>query len=362
MRRKRRNGFVAKSLAEAQRLATLLRLVVLRERNRRYREREFVFVVARVLGNDLPPRHDEGQMLSNLRFILDHEPEFGQTCKLFVLNRIRDPGAQFEAKSMIEARGHMTVSIAFDSSQYALTDWDTEAFGGTEYFVSEEFLRLSESRQKKARVWACAPKVRYAMNVNGARNAALDFGKPRAEWTIVLDGNCILTRASFEKLRTACLRWPSLPYVVVPMDRISDNGVYWRSEPRTRTGDEPQLAIHHSAHARFDERFPYGVRDKTHLLKSLGIPGPWFTWEQPFWMTNDDLRLRERHRYRFSRGAVFRLSSGAAGLENSDAHARRNLARYDAILSTVAELNAAFGTPRPELERVIIGDAVSVSV
>src|SRR5690606_32334685 len=37
-------------------------------------EGEDTFVLYRIIGNDLPPRHKRGQAIANLRFILEHEP------------------------------------------------------------------------------------------------------------------------------------------------------------------------------------------------------------------------------------------------------------------------------------------------
>jgi hypothetical protein len=50
------------------------------------------FVLTRIIGNDLVPRHAEGQSLANLRFILDHEPPLEACEKRFVVNRIFDDG------------------------------------------------------------------------------------------------------------------------------------------------------------------------------------------------------------------------------------------------------------------------------
>lgn len=33
------------------------------------------FIIVRIIGNDLPPRHSPNQTIDNLRFILEHEPD-----------------------------------------------------------------------------------------------------------------------------------------------------------------------------------------------------------------------------------------------------------------------------------------------
>jgi hypothetical protein len=62
-------------------------------------------VLYRVLGNDLPPRHEIGQTLSNLRFMLDNEPELEACEKRWVVNRIVDPEQEAAIIALLEERG-----------------------------------------------------------------------------------------------------------------------------------------------------------------------------------------------------------------------------------------------------------------
>ena len=48
------------------------------------------FLLIRIIGNDLEPRHRAGQSRDNLRFILENEPPLPGCGKRFVLNRIVD--------------------------------------------------------------------------------------------------------------------------------------------------------------------------------------------------------------------------------------------------------------------------------
>ena len=52
-------------------------------------------VLYRIIGNDLPPRHESGQSLRNLKFILEHESPLDHCQKIFLVNRMVDlPRAQ----------------------------------------------------------------------------------------------------------------------------------------------------------------------------------------------------------------------------------------------------------------------------
>ena len=54
------------------------------------------FVLYRIIGNDLPPRHERGQSLRSLRFILENEPALEACEKHFVVNRIVDTAMEAE--------------------------------------------------------------------------------------------------------------------------------------------------------------------------------------------------------------------------------------------------------------------------
>ena len=148
-------------------------------------------IIARVVGNDLFPRHGKGQMLTNLRFILEHEPNFTDVTKLFILNRLTDANEQKEAQRLIAEYGHEVLVLPFVADEYAALGWNLEPFGSLDFFTSPEFYSHGFQSQMRKKILACRPKINYAMNVNGARNAAIKAGRKVAEWTVVLDGSCI---------------------------------------------------------------------------------------------------------------------------------------------------------------------------
>lgn len=42
--------------------------------------------------------------------------------------------------------------------------------------------------------------------------------------------------------------------------------------------EEPQIMMHRTAAARYDETLRYGCRPKVELLMRLGVKGPWDSW------------------------------------------------------------------------------------
>ncbi|MBS4016943.1 MAG: hypothetical protein KGZ68_01790 [Dechloromonas sp.] len=314
------------------------------------------FAVIRILGNDLLPRHAHDQTLQNLRFILDNEPEFPNCRKLFVVNRLFAPERERDILAMLDAARAGYLRIPFVSGEYAATGWTVTGFDTPGFFRSDAFASLSRHLRTHARIWACSNQVRYAMNVNGARNVALQWGATLADWTVPLDSNCIFDRAAFEALSESCAERPDLPVRVVPMLRLSDNADYFRGDPTIRE-EEPQLALHRFAGETFDLAFPYGLDDKSHLLKRLGAEGPWQRWKRPPWMPTP-APSPNRHLFSWTGSPVKRLSSGPQGLEDPSAQPRRYRARNQSILATIRLLNEAFGTSDRELSRLVLDPAL----
>lgn len=317
---------------------------------------EFQFALARILGSDHFPRHSSSQTLTNLLFTLENEPEFPGCKKFFVVNRIFDKSAEKAILDLLISRDLTYVHIPFNPSEYAATDWDTTPFGGDKYFSSTEFEAMKPKLMERARCFAAAPKIRYAMNVNGARNAALEMGASLAEWVVALDGNCVFTQGAFELLRKSASSYPYVPYLVVPMKRLIDNEEFFRFGGSQPSKEEQQIAIHRFALERYDERLPYGFRDKAELFIRLGIPGPWQRWGNPFWHPEIKQNVPEKALYKFTKATVLRLSSGMNELDSSTSGKVRYDARCSAILKSLSYLDRKYGCTNNEAEDIIYGN------
>ncbi len=323
--------------------------------------REFELSLIRILGNDHYPRHGRGQTLDNLKFILEHEPSFPGCRKLFLLNRIVDPEAEAKIVGELERAGMEFMRIPFVAEEYRKTGWDLEEFGGFEFFQSQDFRNAATVLQTKMQLWAASPKIRYLMNVNGARNTALETGRRISDWTFVLDGNCCFTQTQFDRLVASCRAAPQMPYVIVPMVRIGDNAQYFGPELNCSLVEEPQIGFHYLTSETFDERYPYGVSDKAHFLKRLRLPGKWLWWGREAFMPDEAYPFPDRYRYRISDGGVIRLSSGTHGLSQTTEKTRniRYHGRNASILNTIAHMEQAFGVSEDANRDVILSDYMS---
>src|SRR5690606_385537 len=115
-----------------------------------YREPD-TFVLYRIIGNDLPPRHRVGQSIDNLRFILDHEPELPGCEKRFVVNRIVDPAAEKEIIGLLEERGMPYLHIPFVPDEYRKVPWHFTGFDPPGYTYRREFDKLDADQKLRAR-------------------------------------------------------------------------------------------------------------------------------------------------------------------------------------------------------------------
>lgn len=308
-----------------------------------------IVTLARVIGNDLYPRHAVGQGLRNLEFILENEPDYPDCRKVFVINRLFDQQSQEYAAQQIRDAGHTALIEPFSIEAYATKVGDLS-------WLPEDTVPLNDSDARRyfqgnilrRRLWACADKICYAMNVNGARNVALDEGRANSLWTLVLDGGCFVPPTAYAQLRSDLFTGPITPYVIIPMTRLTANATALWKNPEVSRAEEPQLAFHRDSLERFDERLPYGLRDKESLLKRLRVPGPWHVKDDLDVPGGDD-HCSERFCYKFARAGVFRLSSGIEDgqLEAPGAQLKRYRARNKAIFLTLRDLDRRSNTLNP---------------
>ena len=238
------------------------------------------FVLYRIIGNDLKPRHRSGQSRDNVAFMLDHEPKFPDCEKRWVVNRIYSRDAEAAIIELLERHQQRYMRIPFVLDEYAAIELALEDFPEPGFFLGQQYSRLVDAAKLRARMHVRWRKNAYVMNNNGARNAALAEGRKIAKWVLPWDGNCFLTKEAWEKIRAGVVARPYLPYFAVPMARLSDNDNFAliRNKPRGAAAEEPQVIFRKDALEAFDERFVYGRRSKVELLARLGVSGHWDNW------------------------------------------------------------------------------------
>jgi Alginate lyase len=297
------------------------------------------FGLYRIIGNSLPPRHAASNALSNLKFILDREPDFMGCEKWWVLNRIADVDLQQRMQAMIADAGQKTVVIPFSSQQHFNAFLD--ASGLPKSFESHdsrlEKLNLSVMRKE----WYLRHKSQTIAGINFARNVALRHGRAYATWTLPLDGGVMFSAEGWNRFVDTVHAHAAARFVIIPMARLQQLDDFAKATQNPTLGVEPQIAFHHDSTDVFDERLRYGNRNKVELFTRIGFHGVWDTWASAPWDVVSNPKSNDAGRFAKG-GHVMRLPTGASsGIEARDAS--RWTARFDGIegLSAVLDGHAA---------------------
>ncbi|MCE8026966.1 alginate lyase family protein [Billgrantia aerodenitrificans] len=297
------------------------------------------FVLYRVLGNDLYPRHKKGQTLENLNFILRNESAFPNCKKKYIINRIIDKEQEEKIVKRLQEEGCDFVKIPFSLDEYLKIPLDISGVPQNYFPYRMEYQYLSEPEKQRIKMRICRLKNNYVMNNNGARNVALRRGKSEADWVLPWDGNCFMTESAW-KLLYSDVKNKKMPYFFVPMARIEDNQKLLEDLHVVSASEEPQMVFHCNSKEEFNEEFYYGRRPKVELFWRLGIAGDWDNWPIEPWDLPCPEYSPDAGMYS-SAGWVARLFSGQAHLENGKSGlVDRGLARNEAIADLLERLDS----------------------
>ncbi|CAG8451659.1 5469_t:CDS:2 [Diversispora eburnea] len=218
----------------------------------------------RILGNDLPPRHKPGQVLQNLRFVLENESHFYNTKKWWILNRIVDSDYEDAILALLRRHNQDYIRIPFEEEEYLKRDFRLEDFPEPDFFHSYEYMNFSKVAKLRTIDFTYHYKNLYAMNNNAGRNAALQHGQsqPNAKWIMPFDGNCFLTVNGFKEIIQQLEKWgKDYKYFVVPMTRLLNN-THLLVEPDKKPPTPEE---------KYNEDMRYGRRSKLEMLWRLGV-------------------------------------------------------------------------------------------
>lgn len=303
------------------------------------------FALVRIVGNDLTGRHDTEQSIENTKFILENEPAFDNCEKVWILNRIVDEKMERRLSLMLEDAGRRVIRIPFVADEYSAVSND-DAFVSADFMKSDALKALDHETQLRAMMAFYRPKMLYIMNVNAARNVAIEALRHEADWIMPWDGNCFLTAAGWADLAGSVLRNQMFDYHAVPMVRVVRNDEVLAGGLGSRATEEPQLVFSRTAQERFDPAVPYARRNKVELLFRLGIFGPEKKLKSDPWDVKPRPRSQSHGLFNPRAGWVARLSSGNPHLEVGRHSPRlRYSQRISAALRFVDEVDRKHGRP-----------------
>jgi hypothetical protein len=263
----------------------------------------------RILGNDLPPRHAVGQTVTNLEFIFKNEPQFENVEKRWVVNRVISPKQEKAIIGMLELHNQPYIHIPFDR---------------------EKYLKLSRRRRALLLPPSLWSKTKHLINLNDARNRAIEEGSKIADWVMPFDGNCCFTEDGMKRAQDVLSRADRGMYCI-PIYRLLDNAAYFNFSSAGYVQHEPQVVISRHEKARFNETFSYGNESKVSFLRKqfrVNTAG----------YTNAAFILNDAN---FEAGYVLRLFSGVR--EGEADHRVRVRLRKQALQSIITQVEQGAG-------------------
>lgn len=235
-------------------------------------------IVIRILGNNLKYLHSSNQTIDNLKFTLQNEPEFEDTDKIYILNRIVDKVIKQKIISLLNDNNMPYIDIPLNLDKYLkIPKLDIN---------EKDILNMTWNDVKYITMKMYKHNLFLIAN-NETRNYAINYGKKKGyKWIYVLDSNSFLRKIDFDLIIKNIL--PDTDYLALPQRRLLDNNL---NNNTVNNSDfdisklpeqEPQLVFKNTSKEIFNEELPYGCIPKAELINALGIPGKWNQWNECF--------------------------------------------------------------------------------
>lgn len=295
------------------------------------------FVFYRILGNDLPHRHAQGQTYKNLLFTLENEKEFPNCRKIWILNRIKDQNQKKMLVDLMNKHDKQYLDIRFSKDEYLKADFYFDDLPVSNFKLTSEYEQYPLRNKLMVETSILKKRNLYLMNNNGARNYALKHGKNLAKWILPWDGNSFITLDAWNLIAADISSFPECKYFIVPMARVLNNKNLLDPTCAPEAREEPQIVFRRDAREYFNNEIPYGSRPKVDLLKRLGVPGVWDKSNFIYpWREHNFILSKESNKFQWA-GWVARLSSGH---NDSEQNAEvRALNREKVIIDQIKKLD-----------------------
>ena len=189
------------------------------------------FIIARIIGNELPPRDELDSKIKSLEHILAQDEPID---KLWVLNRIYDHNYLIRIRHIL--KDQVTYEIPFIRSDY------------------NKCLSYED-------------KILYSININHARNYAFACGKSVADFVIVLDGDCYFSdegiNNTLQEINDDQKINKQQKHYCIPSVRINNRNGHIKGEG--------MVAFRNDADQLFNESIIFGNNDKNELIYRLNL-------------------------------------------------------------------------------------------
>jgi hypothetical protein len=236
------------------------------------------FLIIRILGNDLEGLHGSNQTLTNLKFTLEHEPNFENVDKIYLLNRIYDTKKLNIIKNLLKEYNFKYIEIPFKIEEFMSIKYDPRIKN-----INLDKIHVRKNKRDMNKLLYNFNQ--YVINNNGSRNFCIDYGKKNGyEWVFPFDSNAYLTQNYFDIIIKNLKK--DTRYIVIPQIRLKDGGLVNEdilSESNEYKVDnlkiqEPQVAFNINSRLKFNDKLSYGCCPKAEFLRVIKVPGRWNKW------------------------------------------------------------------------------------
>ena len=227
-------------------------------------------VIYRLIGNDMPPLQQIGQLRWNTKYALDNEVTIPEVSHRFILNRIWN---ETEFSLIYSA----LVSSGVHRRDIIVRCFDVNIYNS-----------IQDTTERNL----------YMTSQNEGRNVGIEDGKASGfEWIVILDGNTFITKDSLQALVKGLDKASKdgKKYFKIPYHRVhSEQTKSWLNSSTTMkttllfspAKGESQIAFHRTSTETFSlgdtnpdkhevsKKKGYGQRNKSYLFKEGQICGP----------------------------------------------------------------------------------------
>lgn len=231
-------------------------------------------ILFRLLGADQPPLVPAGTIRTQVRFLLEHEPDLPGLEKRWLLHRIVDADEREALIRLLDEHGQRWHELPFEPAVYSACWMDLGAVPSDRHPWTERFAQLSPDQQAQVLDYIARAKSLYLFNRNEARNLALQLGWVESRWVFPWDSSCLLTLEAWQVIRPL-LALPDLAYLSVPCASFADvpASLHGLDQPPLAEAP-PLLGFARNARPPFDPGRRVGSGSDRDLLRRLGLAGP----------------------------------------------------------------------------------------
>tara|TARA_B110000908_G_scaffold78102_1_gene93816 strand:+ start:385 stop:1284 length:900 start_codon:yes stop_codon:yes gene_type:complete len=232
-----------------------------------------LYLIIRILGNDLKGLHGNNQTITNLEFTLKNEYMFEDTKKIFVLNRIINIGKKKEIIKLLNYYNIEFIDLPFNIDEFNKLPKNIPTLSEYKNCNRTNMVKILEKHNL------------YLINNNGCRNYCISYGKKSGyTWTFVLDSNSFFTKKTFENIANNINM--NDEYLILPQKRLKDSNLSneilltkdYENKLNRLPNQEPQIAFKNTSNIMFNSNIPYGLAPKAELLTALNVKGKWNNW------------------------------------------------------------------------------------